>query len=97
MSVLKKNFTKSQRKTIETLISNLGPVATRKQILEFAKANNISPLPWWISRVEFEAFKVKRGTFNLEAALAADTELASQVAIPVVVESATPEITTVVA
>lgn len=75
-ATLTKPLTDGQRTFIGLLQSKLGPVVTRKQIIEVAKENNVE-FPWWLLRQPFKSFRTGRGHYNLDSILAAADALVS--------------------
>lgn len=92
MSVtLKKNLTADQKAFINLLLSNCGPVVSRKQIIEVAKSNNVE-FPWWLLRQPFKSFRARRGHYNLETILAADAAVGTQTPVATVASTETPSV-----
>lgn len=71
MSTLKKPLTDDQKSFIYALQNKFGPVVTRKQIVEEAKANAGGGTVWR-SILRMKTFRTNRGHYNLESILAAN-------------------------
>lgn len=79
---IKKKLTSDQRSFVDLVYSKYGPNVSRKQILEVSKENGLS-VQWWILSAAFKDYRSRRGLYNLDSILEADTALGGVAAVGV--------------